>query len=83
MQSVLAPVARASVRLGPEGLDDARAAVLSTEAAWGGAVGVRVGDVEADGGDAAAFLNTNTPEAWRRATALDAAPHTLCKEIGS
>lgn len=36
-----------------------------------------------DGGDAAAFLNTNTPEAWRRATALDAAPETLCKEIGS
>ena len=38
MQSVLAPVARAAVRLGPEGLDDARAAVLSTEAAWGRAL---------------------------------------------
>jgi len=35
-----------------------------------------------DGGDDAAFLNTNTPEAWRRATALDASPPTLCKEIG-
>lgn len=37
-----------------------------------------------DGGDDAAFLNTNTPEAWRRATALDASsPGTPCKEIGS
>lgn len=36
-----------------------------------------------DGADATAFLNTNTPEAWRRATALDASPDLLCKEIGS
>lgn len=36
-----------------------------------------------DGGDDAAFLNTNTPEGWLRATALDAASGTPCKEIGS
>lgn len=35
-----------------------------------------------DGGDDAAFLNTNTPEAWRRATALDASPDIPYKEIG-
>ena len=35
-----------------------------------------------DGGDDAAFLNTNTPETWRRANDLNASPRIPCKEIG-